>query len=213
MKIKYDIPRAHEDYAMVFCLVLMVATGMFHSLQLRLNNVHRSVARSRLSNQTNDIPEIPVCGIPYDELRCSVLQSTDPEILKHCFTDNLLMLSRISVPVFMVMIVLFLQFAFTIDGKHSRLAVRTLWTICAFALVIITYGIHHDSCFHNHTFLLMNLSAGPPFTIVVNFMLEGTERSFPLHRNDNNSNHASIEVDDGPAEPADNRLILWVEIL
>ena len=39
------------------------------------------------------------------------------------------------------------------------------------------------------------------------------DRRLPLHRNDNNFNHAPIEVDDGSTEPADNRLVVWKEIL
>ena len=213
MKIKYDVPFAHEEYALVFCALLMIATGMSHLLLVRLDYVHRWVARSRLINQTDDITEIPVCGIPYDELRCSVLQSTDPEILKQCFTDNLLMLSRIAIPGLMIVIAFLLQFAFKIDGKHSRLVVRILWTIYAFALVIITYGVHHHSCFHNHRFLFMNISGRLPLIIIVYLTLERRDHPLPLNTNDNNSNYEPIEVDDGPTEVVDNRRILWKVVL
>ncbi|CAF1594847.1 unnamed protein product [Adineta ricciae] len=213
MKIKYDVPHAHEEYAIVFSLVHIWSIVLFYAVPLHLFNAHQLVARSRLTNQTDFNAEVPICTIPFDELCCSVLQSTDPKILKHCVPDSLLMLSRISVPVSMIMIVFILQFAFTIDGKHSRLIVRTLWAIYAFVLVIITYGVHYNSCFYTYTFVYMIIPSGALSSTIMVWTLERRDRRFRSHRNDNNSNHATIEVDDGPIEAVDDTPIVWTKIL
>ncbi|CAF1248250.1 unnamed protein product [Adineta ricciae] len=186
---------------------------LFYSVLLYLNEAHRLVARSRLVNQTDVNSELPTCGIPYDELCCSVLQSTDPEIFKHCVPHVFLLLSRIAVPVSMVMIAFVLQLAFKIDGKHSRLVVRTLWTIYALAFVIITYRVHYDSCFHSHTFGCIIIPGELLYSSVLNLVFECRDHPFPSNTNDSNFNHAPIAVDDGPTEPVDNRPILWKKIL
>ncbi|CAF1472176.1 unnamed protein product [Adineta ricciae] len=191
----------------------MVVYLVFFSVLICIGKTHRLVARSRLANQTDVNSELPTCGIPYDELCCSVLQSTDPEILKYCVPDNILLHNRITVSVSMVMIAFILQFAFKIDGKHSRLVVRTLWTLYAVAFVFITYRVHYDSCFHSHTFEFLIFPGAILYCIVLSLVPQGRDCHLPLNTNDNNSNHAPIEVDDGSTEPADNTPILRVEIL
>ncbi|CAF1248324.1 unnamed protein product [Adineta ricciae] len=186
---------------------------LFASFILHLDHVHRSVVRSRLANQTYVNAEIPRCGIPYDKLCCFVLQSADAGILKQCIPYPLLLLSRIAVPVFMAMIAFILQLGFRIDGKHSRLVVRTLWTIYALVFVIITYRVHYDSCFHRHTVIFLIVPGGLPYLIVAMLIPEGTGRPFALYRNDNNSDHAPIEVDDESTEAVDDRPIVWTKIL
>ena len=213
MKIKYDVLSVNEDYAIASFLVYVLAYMLFVSALVQLDHAHQLVAHSRMTNQTDFNVRIPICGIPYDELCCSVLKSTDPEISKHCVPDILLILSRIAVPVFMVMIAFILQLAFTIDGKHSRLLVRTLWTVYAFAFVIITYGVHHHSCFHSHTFEFLIIPGGLLHAIITYPIFERKDRRFPLHRNDNNSNHPPVEADDGSTESANNKLGVWKEIL
>ena len=192
----------------------MCSIMLSYAVLIRIDHTHRLVARLRLTNQTGaNAAEFPMCGIPYEELCCSVLQSTDPEILEHCVPYILLILSRITVPIFMILMAFILQFAFTIDGKHSRLVVGTLWTICAFALVIIAYGVHHHSCFHVYTFLFMTMPSGCLSSTVMYLTLERRDPPFPLHRNDNKFNHEPIEEDDGSTEAVDNRPMLWPEIV
>ena len=84
MKIKYDIPRAHEDYAIRFSLVHMCSIMLSSIIPTKLSHAHRLVAHSRLTNKTDIDVWTLTCGIPYEELCCSVLKSTDPEISKHC---------------------------------------------------------------------------------------------------------------------------------
>ena len=70
--------------------------------QVRLEDIHEQVFLSHLTNSTSN-GSIPRCGIPYDELRCSVLQSTNDQNSNHCAPDKSLKCRRISLLVVMTM--------------------------------------------------------------------------------------------------------------
>ena len=218
VKIKYGVSPKNEVFveifARIFAPILFLATVYLLFIRGHLAVLHDRVFRLRLANSTSRNTVRPcACGIPYDELRCSVLETTNAEILKKCISDSFLLFSRLLLPVLVAVKAYLLHIFFTIDGQHSRLVVCILRIIGTFLLVCVACGVHDDSCFHHIVSLLFSIT-----TIISTFALWSHIIGCITHRSFSRNIDAivdlqSIEVDNGSTEPIHNRSILWRKVL
>ena len=214
VQIKYGISPKDAVFVEILAPILFLTIAYLRLMDGHLTTAHVLVFRSRLANSTSSDTVRPhECGIPYDDLRCSVLQTTDEEISKACISDYFLLFSRFVVPILMSVKAYLLHILFTIDGQHSRLVACILRIIGTFLLVCVACGVHDDSCFHHIVSLLFSIT-----TIISTFALWSHIIGCITHRSFSRNIDAivdlqSIEVDNGSTEPIHNRSILWRKVL
>ncbi|CAF1242829.1 unnamed protein product [Adineta ricciae] len=203
MKINYSYLKRADCWALWVSVLLYFIIGGSCILIFNVYKLQRLVFDSRFNNSiVNHIT--PVCGIPYEELRCSVIQTDNDQILKYCLTDNSLMYIRILVPILMAMNLCIIQLFLMLCGKYSRSSLCVLWMSYTFAVVVIKDKIRYDSCFHNSALDALTLTSILLAGSMLFFLAEHRKSQSPLFINSKISGRKPIEIDDESTEEVDD---------
>ena len=182
MRIRSDNPSSGSGTAgVVFYLIGYMALAKSHFLLQPSNECYESNIHSKTLNSTLSSYKDFFCRLNYEQCLCSVsLNKT--ETSENCLSNLNLAYSRILPLISFFLQIYTIKKLFTLRGKGRRELIHIGWAVSIVALLVLTFGIHLNSCYHQCIIQILLLTWLPLGLIAMHDCLNGARADRILHK-------------------------------